>query len=178
MTLRLDQEINQQNRFFARYSKHRERRRPADRWDTLGSTRLEGPAFNLALSLTSNFGSSLVHEVRFSRMYGEYRSTAYFQGQGVELVQQQAGVKGLAGIQDPAIASLPAFNFYGYQGFSGNAGDGRPKWQDRGEYELTDNLTWIKGQPHHEVRRPDVSPEHPLYRRAQPQRRLQLHAAS
>ena len=54
-----------------------------------------GPAYNLALSLTSNFGSSLVHEVRFSRMYGEYRSTAYFQGQGVDLVQNQAGVKGL-----------------------------------------------------------------------------------
>ena len=62
------------------------------------------------------------------------------------LVQQQAGVKGLAGIQDPNIASLPAFNFSGYTGFSGNAGDGRPKWQDRGEYELTDNLTWIKGR--------------------------------
>ena len=53
------------------------------------------------MSLTSNFGTSLVHEVRFSRMYGEYRSTAYFQGQGVDLVQNQAGVKGLAGIQDP-----------------------------------------------------------------------------
>jgi hypothetical protein len=62
------------------------------------------------------------------------------------VVQQQAGVRGLAGIQDPAIASLPAFSISGYQGFSGNAGDGRPKWQDRGEYELTDNLTWIKGR--------------------------------
>ena len=146
MTLRLDQEINSQNRFFARYSKHVNAEDRQDRWDTLGSTRLEGPAFNLAVSLTSNVGSSLVHEVRFSRMYGEYRSTAYFQGQGVDLVQQQAGVRGLAGIQDPAIASLPAFTINGYQGFSGNAGDGRPKWQDRGEYELIDSLTWIKGK--------------------------------
>ena len=47
------------------------------------------------------------HEARFSRMYGEYRSTAYFQGQGVDLLSQ-AGVTGLEGIQDPAIASLPA----------------------------------------------------------------------
>ena len=146
MTLRLDQEINSQNRFFARYSRHVNAEDRQDRWDTLGSTRLEGPAYNLAVSLTSNFGSSLVHEVRFSRMYGEYRSTAYFQGQGVDLVQNQAGVKGLAGIQDPAIASLPAFTINGYQGFSGNAGDGRPKWQDRGEYELIDSLTWIKGK--------------------------------
>jgi hypothetical protein len=146
LTLRLDQEINSQHRFFTRYSKHVNAEDRQDRWDTLGSTRLEGPAFNLAMSLTSNFGSSLVHEVRFSRMYGEYRSTAYFQGQGVNLVQQQAGVKGLEGIQDPLIASLPAFTISGYQGFSGNAGDGRPKWQDRGEYELIDSLTWIKGK--------------------------------
>ena len=146
VTLRLDQEINQQNRLFARYSDHRNAEDRESAWPTLGSTRLEGPAFNLALALTSNFGSSLVHEVRFSRMYGEYRSTAYFQGQGVELVQQQAGVRGLEAVQDPAIASLPAFNFSGYTGFSGNAGDGRPKWQDRGEYEVTDNLTWIKGR--------------------------------
>jgi hypothetical protein len=146
LTLRLDQEINPQHRFFARYSNHQNEETRQDRWPTLGSTRLEGPAFNVALSLTSNFGSSLVHEVRFSRMYGEYRSTAYFQGQGVNLVQQQAGVRGLEGIQDPSIASLPAFTFSGYQGFSGNAGDGRPKWQDRGEYELIDSLTWIKGR--------------------------------
>jgi Carboxypeptidase regulatory-like domain len=146
MTLRLDQEINSQHRLFARYSDHRNAEDRQSAWSTLGATRLEGPAFNIALSLTSNFGSSLVHEVRFSRMYGEYRSTAYFQGQGVQLVQQQGGVRGLEGIQDPAIGSLPAFNFSGYTGFSGNAGDGRPKWQDRGEYELTDNLTWIKGR--------------------------------
>jgi hypothetical protein len=146
VTLRLDQEISSQHRFFARYSNHQNEETREDRWDTLGSTRLQGPAFNAALSLTSNFGSSLVHEVRFSRMYGQYRSTAYFQGEGVSLVQQQAGVRGLEGIQDPNIASLPAFTFSGYQGFSGNAGDGRPKWQDRGEYELIDSLTWVKGK--------------------------------
>ena len=97
MTLRLDQEISSQHRFFARYSNHQNEETREDRWDTLGSTRLQGPAFNAALSLTSNFGSSLVHEVRFSRMYGEYRSTAYFQGEGVNLVQQQAGVTGPRG---------------------------------------------------------------------------------
>ena len=79
-------------------------------------------------------------------MYGEYRSTAYFQGEGVNLVQQQAGVRGLEGIQDPNIASLPAFSFSGYAGILRKRRRGRPKWQDRGEYELTDNLTWIKGR--------------------------------
>ena len=145
VTLRLDREINSRNRFFARYSHHLSSEDRESAWPTLGATRLEGPAFNVALALTSNFGSSLVHEVRFSRMYGEYRSTAFFQGQGVQLLQQ-AGVTGLEGIQDANIASIPAFTFSGYSQFSGNAGDGRPKWQDRGEYEITDNLTWIKGK--------------------------------
>ena len=146
VTLRLDQEVSQQHRLFARYSDHRNAEDRQSAWPTLGATRLEGPAFNVAVSLTSNFGASLVHEVRFSRMYGEYRSTAYFQGQGVDLVQRQGGITGLEMTQDPTIGSLPAFNFSGYTGFSGNAGDGRPKWQDRGEYELTDSLTWIKGR--------------------------------
>jgi carboxypeptidase family protein len=146
VTLRLDQEINQQHRLFARYSDHRNAEDRQSAWPTLGATRLEGPAYNIAVSLTSNFGTSLVHELRFSRLYGEYRSTAYFQGQGVDLVQRQGGLRGLEMTQDPNIASLPAFSFSGYTGYSGNAGDGRPKWQDRGEYELTDSLTWIKGR--------------------------------
>ncbi|PYR03453.1 MAG: hypothetical protein DMF97_01980 [Acidobacteria bacterium] len=145
VTLRVDQEINSRNRFFARFSNHHSTEETPSAFLTLGSTRLSGPAWNLAVALTSNLGPSMVHEVRFSRMYGEYRSTAYFQGQGVQLLQQ-AGITGHEIIQDPNIASIPAFTFSGYQGFSGNADDGRPKWQDRGEYELTDSLTWIAGK--------------------------------
>jgi hypothetical protein len=145
VTLRLDQEMTSRHHLFARYSNHHSAEERESPWPTLGSTKLRGPAFNVALALTSNFGSSLVHEIRFSRMYGQYRSTAFFQGQGVQL-NQQAGILGLEGIQDPAIASIPAFSFSGYAGFSGNNADGRPKWQDRGEYEVTDNLTWVKGR--------------------------------
>ena len=145
MTLRFDQEMTSSHRLFVRFSRHHSTEETPSIFPTLGSTRLQGPAWNLAGALTSNIGSSLVHEVRLSRIYGEYRSTAYFQGQGVDLLRQ-AGVRGLEAVQDPAIATLPAFTFSGYTGFSGNAGDGRPKWQNRGEYELTDNLTWIKGK--------------------------------
>ena len=145
ITLRFDQEISSHHRLFVRFSRHHSAEETPSAFLTLGSTGLEGPAWNLAGALTSILGPSMVHEVRFSRMYGEYRSTAYFQGEGVDLVRQ-AGITGLEGIQDRSIASLPAFSFSGYQGFSGNAGDGRPKWQDRGEYELTDNLTWVTGR--------------------------------
>src|SRR5437867_5760496 len=145
ITLRFDQEISSHHRLFVRFSRHHSAEETPSAFLTLGSTGLEGPAWNLAGALTSILGASMVHEVRFSRMYGEYRSTAYFQGEGVDLVRQ-AGITGLEGIQDRSIASLPAFSFSGYQGFSGNAGDGRPKWQDCGEYELTDNLTRVTGR--------------------------------
>ena len=146
VTLRADQQISARNRLFVRFSRHHSSEETPAAFPALGSTQLQGPAYNLAGALTSTFGSSLVHELRVSRMYGEYRSTAYFQGQGVDLLRQ-AGVRGLEAVQDPAIATLPAFTFSGYTGFSGNAGDGRPKWQNRSEYQVTDNVTWIKG-PH------------------------------
>ena len=145
VTLRVDHQFTDRQKLFVRFSRHSNHEARPSTFPELGSTELWGPAFNLAGSLTSNFGSSIVHELRISRMYGEYRSTAYFQGQGSELLAL-AGVHGLEQAQDPAISSLPAFSFSGYAGFSGNAGDGRPKWQNRGEWEITDNLTWIKGR--------------------------------
>jgi hypothetical protein len=145
-TLRGDHELTPRHKLFVRFSRHSNHEDRPSTFPALGATELWGPAFNLAGALTSNFGTSIVHELRVSRMYGEYRSTAYFQGQGSDLLAQ-AGVKGLEQAQDPAISSLPAFSFSGYAGFSGNAGDGRPKWQDRGEWEITDNVTWVKG-PH------------------------------
>jgi carboxypeptidase family protein len=145
VTLRVDRELNARHKLFVRFSRHSNREERPSAFPALGSTQLRGPAFNVAGAWTSNFGSSIVHELRISRMYGEYRSTAHFQGQGAELLAQ-AGVRGLEQSQDPVISSLPAFNFSGYAGFSGNAGDGRPKWQNRGEYEITDNITWVKAR--------------------------------
>ena len=145
VTVRVDRQMTDRHKLFVRFSRHSNREERPSTFPALGATELWGPAFNLAGSLTSNFGTSLVHELRVSRMYGEYRSTAYFQGEGADLLAQ-AGVRGLELAQDPAISSLPAFSFSGYAGFSGNAGDGRPKWQNRGEWEITDNLTWLKGR--------------------------------
>ena len=106
---------------------------------------LSGPARNIAAALTSNLRPNMIHEIRVSFMYGEYRSTAYFQGQGAEL-NKAAGLTGLEANQDASISSLPAFSWSGLSGFSGNAGDGRPKWQDRWANEVSDGITWIKGR--------------------------------
>src|SRR5207244_13300413 len=82
VTLRADQQITTRNRLFVRFSQHHSTQEtPAD-FPAFGSTELKGPAYNIAGALTSTFGSSLVHELRLSPIYGEDRSHAIFQAQG------------------------------------------------------------------------------------------------
>jgi hypothetical protein len=145
ITLRVDHEINASNRLFARYSTHHNVERTPAAFPALGSTELKGPAWNIAVALTTNLGPTMIHEARFSHLFGKYRSNAYFQGKGTQF-NQEAGITGLEGVQEANISSLPTFSFSGYTGFAGNAGDGRPKWQDRSVYEISDNLTWLKGR--------------------------------
>jgi hypothetical protein len=144
-TLRGDQEITSNHKAFVRVSLVRNTEHTPAAFPALGATDLSGPARNIAASLSSNLRPSLMHEVRVSFMYGEYRSNAYFQGQGAEF-NRAAGLTGLQDNQDPTISSLPAFSWAGLSGFSGNAGDGRPKWQNRWANEISDALTWIKGK--------------------------------
>jgi hypothetical protein len=144
-TLRGDQELSSNHKLFVRLSLVGNNQKDPASFPPLGSTELSGPAYNLAGALTSTLRPNLIHEVRLSFLYGEYRSTAYFQGQGAEL-NKAAGLTGLEANQDASISSLPAFSWSGYTGFSGNAGDGRPKWQNRRANEITDTLTWIKGK--------------------------------
>jgi hypothetical protein len=144
-TIRGDQEINAKNKLFVRVSIHRNFEENPGAFPELGTTQLNGPARNIAGALTTNLRADMIHELRLSTMFGQYRSTAYFQGQGAQF-NKEAGIVGLEEAQDAAISSMPAFSWTGYAGFSGNAGDGRPKWQDRWVHELTDNLTWIKGK--------------------------------
>jgi hypothetical protein len=149
VVIRLDQTINASNKLFARYSTDRNRETDFAAFPALGSSYLQGPATNIAGALTTSFGTKVVNEVLFSHLQGQYRSTAYFQGQGVAM-NQAAGIdpSTLSGLQNPAISSFPIFTLSGYLGtvFTGQVNDGRPKSQNRAMYELVDNLTWIKGR--------------------------------
>ncbi|MCU1325782.1 MAG: hypothetical protein JWN34_1152, partial [Bryobacterales bacterium] len=144
-TFRGDQEVTANNKAFVRVSLVRNTENIPSAFPALGSTDLKGPARNIAAALTSNLRANMIHEIRVSFMFGQYRSTAYFQGEGAA-INKAAGLTGLEANQDVAISSLPAFSWSGLAGFSGNAGDGRPKWQDRWANEVSDGLTWIKGR--------------------------------
>ena len=144
-TMRGDQELTGNHKLFMRVSLVRNSDSTPGAFPALGSTQLSGPARNIAGALTSNLRANMIHEFRFSMLYGEYRSTSYFQGQGAAF-NKEAGLTGLETNQDASISSLPAFSWSGLAGFSGNAGDGRPKWQNRSANEITDTLTWVKGK--------------------------------
>ncbi|HEV2416930.1 MAG TPA: TonB-dependent receptor [Terriglobia bacterium] len=150
LMFRVDRQLNTSNRLFVRYSEDLNSEdnglvNPSTAFPALDKTPLSGSGYNAVVALTSTLSSRLIQQLRLSGMFGEYRSTAYFQGQGANILQQ-AGVTGLQGLQNPATSSIPGFSFSGYTGFQGMAYDGRPKYQDRYAYELNDNLTWIKGK--------------------------------
>lgn len=151
LMFRVDRQLNAANRLFVRYSEDKNSEdnglvNPSTAFPALGKTPLSGSGYNAVIALTSTLSSRLIEQLRLNGMFGEYRSTAYFQGRGANILQQ-AGITGLQGLQNPSTSSIPGFNFSGYTGFQGMAYDGRPKYQDRYAYELNDNLTWIKG-PH------------------------------
>ena len=80
-------------------------------------------------------------------MYGQYRLDGVFPGPGVDLVQQQAGVKGLAGIQDPNIASLPGLHDLRLPGiFRKRRLTAARSGRTAASTSSIDSLTWIKGK--------------------------------
>src|SRR5947209_18088088 len=93
-TLRGDREISSNTKLFVRYSRNGNSEDDQDPFPALGSSHLQGPAADTAAALTSNLGSSVVHGFRFSRLFGSYRSVAYFQGQEAQL-DQHAAITGM-----------------------------------------------------------------------------------
>ncbi|MGH9401619.1 MAG: hypothetical protein ACRD2P_05890, partial [Terriglobia bacterium] len=150
LMFRVDHQFNPANRLFVRYSLDNNSEdnglvNPASAFPAFGKTPLTGNAYNIAAALTSTLSSTMVQEFRASFMDGKYRSTAYFQGQGANLLQQ-AGITGLQDLQNPTTSTFPEFSFSGYTAFEGEAFDGRPKYQNRFNIDLSDNITWIKGK--------------------------------
>jgi hypothetical protein len=141
--LRADRQITSKDKLFVRWSYVDNREGDPAAFPALGTAILSGLADNVDVAETSTLRPTMVHDFRYNYLVGNYRSQAYFQGTNFNSL---AGITGLEGSQDNSIATLPAFAFSGYAGFSGQAGDGRPKFQNRVVHEFTDSLTWIKGK--------------------------------
>lgn len=143
-TLRFDAQINDSNRLFARWSFDNNRESDPNSAPALGYAPLHSQAEDIAIGLTSNFGSNKVSEFRAHYLFSRIRLNAFLQGQDIN---GNAGVAGFDQILRPGSGgSFPDYSWSGYSGISGSAFDQRPKGQDRKAFEPTYNFTIIKGK--------------------------------
>ena len=88
--------------------------------------------------------SSLLHDVRFSYVPSVVDLEAFLQGQNP---YEALGIRGFEETERPGVGgSFPDFAWSGYTAMNGSAFDQRPKTQDLKVWEITDNLTWVKGR--------------------------------
>ncbi len=143
-TLRVDDQINSSNRLFARWSFDNNRELDPNSSPELGFAPLHSQGEDIAVGLTSNFGSNKVSEFRAHYLFSRIRLDAFLQGQDINL---QAGVAGFEQTLRPGTGgSFPDYSWSGYSGISGSAFDQRPKGQNRKAFEPTYNFTIIKGK--------------------------------
>jgi hypothetical protein len=144
ITLRVDRNLGQRHRVFVRWSLHDNRQDDPNAHPALGLAPLRTRANNVAASLNSNLGASLIHEFRYNHLPSAVNLVAFLQDTDVN---GQAGVRGFEETRRPGVAgAFPDIAWSGFASMNGHAFDQRPKTQDRWVEEVTDNLTWIKGR--------------------------------
>ena len=144
VTVRIDQTIDERTRIFGRYSWHDQRQADPNAYPALGIANLGTTGQNVVLSMTNTLTSSLLHDVRFSYVPSIVDLDAFLQGQDPYTA---IGVKGFEETARPGVGgSFPDFAWSGYTAMNGSAFDQRPKTQDLKVFEISDNLTWVKGR--------------------------------
>ncbi len=144
VTVRIDHTISNSTRIFGRYSFHDQRQTDPNAYPALGDAALSTRGQNVVLSMNNTLGATLVHDVRFSYVPSVVDLAPFLQGQNPYAA---IGVRGFEETERPGVGgSFPDFGWSGYTGMNGSAFDQRPKTQDLKVYELSDNLTWVKGR--------------------------------
>ena len=144
ITARFDRRITDRHQFFARYSFHTNRQNDPNSFPDVGMAPLETHAHNVVGSLSSNLRPNVMHELRFNFMPMIVDLQAFQQGTDVN---GQARIRGFEETKRPGIAgAFPDVSWSGYASLNGSAFDQRPKTQSLDVYEITDNVTWVKGR--------------------------------
>ncbi len=144
ITARFDRRITDLHQFFARYSYHTNRQNDPNAFPEVGLAPLQTHAHNVVGSLSSNLRPNVMHELRFNYMPMIVNLVAFQQDVDVN---GQARIRGFEETKRPGIAgAFPDFSWSGYASMNGSAFDQRPKTQSLDVYEVTDNVTWIKGR--------------------------------
>ena len=144
VTVRIDQTLSNSTRIFGRYSFHDQRQSDPNAYPALGNAPLSTRGQNVVLSMSNTLKSSLLHDVRFSYVPSVVDLEAFLQGQNP---YDALGIRGFEETERPGVGgSFPDFAWSGYTAMNGSAFDQRPKTQDLKVYEVSDNLTWVKGR--------------------------------
>ena len=143
-TVRIDQTLSNSTRIFGRYSFHDQRQSDPNAYPALGNAPLSTRGQNVVLSMSNTLASALLHDVRFSYVPSTVDLEAFLQGQSP---YDALGIRGFEETERPGVGgSFPDFAWSGYTAMNGSAFDQRPKTQDLKVWEVSDNLTWVKGR--------------------------------
>ena len=144
VTVRIDQTLSNSTRIFGRYSFHDQRQTDPNAYPALGNAALSTRGQNVVLSMNNTLTSTLLHDVRFSYVPSVVDLEAFLQGQNP---YDALGIRGFEETERPGVGgSFPDFAWSGYTAMNGSAFDQRPKTQDLKVWEISDNLTWVKGR--------------------------------
>ncbi len=142
--VKLDHQINSDNRLFFRWAYINEREVDPNFAPALKTASLTSNAQDLALGLITNIGSNKVQEFRIHGLPNHVRLTAFLQGPDFNTTNGITGFSNL-GRSDTGF-SFPDYSWSGYNALQGSTFDQRPKSQDRRALEATDNFTILKGR--------------------------------
>ncbi len=142
--VKLDHQINSDNRLFFRWAYINEREIDPNFAPALKTSSLTSNAQDLALGLITNIGSNKVQEFRIHGLPNHVRLTAFLQGPDFNTTN---GITGFTNLGRPDTGySFPDYSWSGYNALQGSTFDQRPKSQDRRALEATDNFTILKGR--------------------------------
>ncbi len=142
--VRVDHQVNQNNRLFFRWAYINQREVDPNFAPALKTAQLTSNAQDIAVGLITNIGSNKVQEFRIHGLPSHVFLQAFLQGPDFNTTN---GIQGFSQLLRPGTGgSFPDFSFSGYNSLQGSTFDQRPKTQDRRVLEATDNFTWLKGR--------------------------------
>jgi hypothetical protein len=143
-TVRLDHQINSQNRLFARWIYVTNRETDPNSSPELETAHLSSIGQDIAVGVITNIGANKVNEARVHYLPSHVRLSAFLEGTDFNT---QFGVAGFANQVRPGTGgSFPDYQWSGYSPLQGSAFDERPKSQDRKAAEGTEDFTILKGK--------------------------------
>jgi hypothetical protein len=143
-TIRIDHQINTNNRLFGRWIYINNRESDPNFSPQLKTASLTSNGQDIAVGLITNIGANKVQDFRAHYLPSHVRLTAFLQGPDFNAANNIQGFTGLA--RPDTGSSFPDYSWSGYAALQGSTFDQRPKSQDRTAFEVTDNFTLIKGR--------------------------------